>query len=352
MRRIGRFLKRLLFYLGLVIVFLVIVYWKLVSYGVSQAVGQLKIVWQARPIAKVLADPTTPDSIATRLKLIGEIKAFAIDSLGLKNTNNYTTYYDQHNLPVMWVVTASEPYALVPKEWSFPVLGKVPYKGFFNHESAIEERDNLVKQGFDVRMQNPDAWSTLGWFTDPVMSGMLDRGEGDLASLIIHEMTHATLFVRDSVIFNENLASFIGDRGAELYMKNKYGVAGKPYLDFIHENHDDGLFIRHILRGAGKLDSLYRSFTASDPVDLRSFKKEQEIKEIVVAMDTVGFYNPGDYAGIFRTTLPNNAYFLSFRRYESQQPALERQWKEEYHEDFREFLAAYKKKYALGAAGR
>lgn len=352
MRRIGRFLKRLIFYLGLVVVFLVIVYWKLVSYGVSQAAGQLKIIWQARPIAKVVEDPSTPDSIVTRLRLIGEIKSFAIDSLGLKNTKNYTTYYDQHNQPVMWVVTASEPYALVPKEWSFPILGKVPYKGYFSRDAAVEERNALVKQGFDVRMQNPDAWSTLGWFTDPVMSGMLDRGEGDLASLIIHEMTHATLFVKDSVIFNENLASFIGDRGAELYMKHKYGAAGKLYLDFIHQTHDDALFIRHILRGADKLDSLYHSFAPSDPVDLRAFKKEQEIKEIVIAMDTVGFYNAADYAGIFRTRLPNNAYFLSFRRYESEQPVLERQWKEEYHGNFRAFLAMYKMKYALGAAGR
>ena len=118
----------------------------------------------------------------------------------------------------MWVVMACEPFALKPKEWKFPIIGSVPYKGFFKKERAEALKAELEKEGWDVMVRNPGGWSTLGWFTDPILSKMLMRSEGDLANLIIHEMSHATIFVKDSVEFNENLATFIGDRGAELFL--------------------------------------------------------------------------------------------------------------------------------------
>ncbi len=94
----------------------------------------------------------------------------------------------------------------------------MPYKGFFNQKLAFELKDELEKEGYDVIVRNPGGWSTLGWFTDPILSKMLNRSEGDLANLIIHEMVHSTIFVKDSVEFNENLATFIGDRGAEKFL--------------------------------------------------------------------------------------------------------------------------------------
>lgn len=163
-----------------VVAVLVIWNWSLLVYGVEQGLGQLKIVWNARPVEETMKDPQFPDSLKAKLSLIEEIRQFAIDSLGLKDTKNYRTVYDQKGKELMWVVTASEPFALKPKLWHFPVIGTVPYKGYFNIEKAKAEKEILEKGNWDVSVRNPGGWSTLGWFTDPILSGMLNRSEGEM----------------------------------------------------------------------------------------------------------------------------------------------------------------------------
>ena len=211
-------IKRIFLALFVIALVIVVAQWELVRYGIEQGRGQLRIIWNAKPVDEYLRSPSFPDSLKEKLRLINEVRRFAIDSLGLKDTENYRTLYDQKGEEVMWVVMASEPFRLKAKEWTFPVVGSVPYKGFFDREKAIRLRDELEKEGWDVNIRNPGGWSTLGWFTDPILSGMLDRSDGDLANLIIHEMSHATIFVKDSIDFNENLATFIGDRGAEQFL--------------------------------------------------------------------------------------------------------------------------------------
>jgi predicted aminopeptidase len=225
----GKIIRRMFIALLVVVAALTAIYWELVIYGIRQGKGQLNIIWNARPVEEYLQNPQFPDSLKAKLVLINEVRRYAIDSLGLKDTKNYKTLFDQKGEEIMWVVTASEPFRLKAKEWTFPILGAVPYKGFFNKQRAITLRDELQKEGWDVSIRNPGGWSTLGWFTDPILSKMLERNEGDLANLIIHEMSHATIFVKDSIDFNENLATFIGDRGAEKFLIHKYGTGSKEY---------------------------------------------------------------------------------------------------------------------------
>src|SRR5690606_34527823 len=275
-RRFFRILKWVVLSVLAVIAVLCVIYRDLVGYGLRQAKGQLHIVWNARPVAEYLADPSFPDSLQQKLLLIAEARQYAIDSLGLNDTRNYTTMYDQQGKEIMWVVTASEPFQLKAKEWEFPVLGAVPYKGFFELERAMAEKQKLESEGWDVNVRNPGGWSTLGWFTDPILSNMLSRSEGDLVSLIIHEMVHATIFVKDSVDFNENLASFIGDRGAEQFLASKYGKNSEHYLQFIQEDKEFNQYVDHILRGCDYLDSVY-SAIADKPVDEKRDIKEASI---------------------------------------------------------------------------
>src|SRR6185295_19409025 len=216
-------LKKFLLGIVLALLALSVYYWSLISYGVAQGLGQLKIIREARPVEEFIDDPVFPDSLKAKLKLVMQARRFAIDSLGLNDTDNYKTMYDQQGKERMWVIIACEPFRLKEKRWDFPVVGSVPYKGFFSEEKAKHERASLEAEGWDVSTRNPGGWSTLGWFTDPILSGMLRRSDGDLASLIIHETVHATIYVRDSSDFNENLASFIGDRGAEIFLARKFG---------------------------------------------------------------------------------------------------------------------------------
>lgn len=346
--RIGvqRLLRRILLVLLILVAILTIWYFDLIVYGISQAKGQLTIVWKARPVEEYLADPSYPDTLKQKLRLVDEVRAFAIDSLGLRDTRNYKTLYDQKGKEVMWVVTASERFQLKPHYWKFPILGSVPYKGFFSERSARKQAEELAAEGWDVNVRNPGGWSTLGWFTDPILSKMLERKEGDLASLIIHEMVHATIFVKDSVDFNENLASFIGDRGAELFLKYKFGPDSPEYLKFIHEDSDYVAFVNHVLRGTQYLDSLYTAIS-NEPISTKQRLKEAMIRRIVTTMDTLTLYSGKKPSRRFKSQLPNNAFFMSFIHYQSGQDELIQAWQEQFAGDLKAYIAYLKEHYSV-----
>ena len=330
---------------GIALLFILIVliawYWSLILYGINQGIGQLNIVWNARPISEVLLDPEFPDSLKTKLRIIDEIKGFALDSLGLKYSENYQTVFDQKGKELMWVVTASEPFKLKPKTWNFPVIGTVPYKGFFEKVKALKEVKRLQEEGWDVGLRNPGGWSTLGWFTDPILSGMLERNEGDLASLIIHEMVHATIFIKDSVEFNENLATFIGDSAAYDFLAWKYGRNSPEYSTYVFEVEDHKRYSDHILRGSNALDSLYKSWDEDETDEMKKAKKEVMIREIVDRMDTLTLHQYKIPKTRFSEKLPNNDYFLAYRRYQSKQTNLKSELVSKYNSDLFEMIRDY-----------
>ncbi len=329
--------KGLLFSLA-VFIGLAIWYWSLLSYGIQQGIGQLKIVWQARPVKEVMEDPAFPDSLKARLSLIAEIRRFAIDSLGLKDTENYTKVYDQKGQEIMWVVTASEAFKLKPKLWHFPIVGSVPYKGFFDKEKAKALRNELDKEGWDTSVRNPGGWSTLGWFKDPILTGMLDDSDGGLASTIIHEMVHATIWVKDSVDFNENLASFIADTAAYTFLAAKYGKDSRPYLDYRNSEKDYRKYSDHMLRGALKLDSLYTTLKEQDFVSKKRQVKNDFILRIVNSLDTLPLLRVKKPSKRFSKRLPNNAYFMGFRHYHAKLPTFKKEFDRSFKGDLRSYI--------------
>jgi predicted aminopeptidase len=343
--KVGKIIKRVLAVMLAVILVLVIIYWNLISYGIAQGKGQLKIVWNARPVEEFLAAPSFPDSLKAKLKFIERVRKYAIDSLGLTDTKNYKTLYDQKGQEIMWVVTASEPFKLKPKEWTFPIVGSVPYKGFFDREEAIKLKNELEKNGLDVSIRNPGGWSTLGWFTDPILSKMLERSEGDLANLIIHEMSHSTIFVKDSIDFNENLASFIGDRGTEDFLIAVYGAESLQYKTYIGEDKDYLRFADHMLRGAEALDSLYNTMRAEDPAKMKLRSKKAMIQKIVSTLDTLTLSEQQKPSHRFKDRLPNNAYFMNFRRYQSKQDFFWEEYKVKFNSDLKVYIKYMREKY-------
>ena len=326
--------------------FLIFVIWnaELIIYGIGQAYGQIKIIMQARPVEEILRDDTVNDEIKEKLKLVNKIKAWAIIELGLNPTRNYTTMYDQKGKPVLWVVRACDPFRLSNKEWHFPVIGTVSYKGFFNVKKAIKLRDQLKEEGYDTYLREVDAWSTLGWFKDPIMSEMLRDTPGDMANTVIHELTHATIFVKDSLTFNENLASFIGDKGAETFLTSIYGDASALLQDYIDAKRDRQRYSDHFILGAQKLDSLYASFSDGSTETYKINKKMQMIRMIVDALDTVSFNN-SDFKRKFEKQLPNNAYFMSFLLYRSGQSDLNAILNKNFGGNLVEMISSMKRKY-------
>jgi len=343
--RTRKIVKRFLTGLLIVVAIVVIVFWDLLSYAARQGYGQFFIIWNAKPVEEFLKDPQFPDSLKARLNLIEEVRKYGIDSLGLTDTENYKTMFDQKGKEVMWVVMACEPFQLKPKEWDFPIVGSVPYKGFFNEKLAVQLKSQLETDGWDVIVRNPGGWSTLGWFTDPILSKMLSRSEGDLANLIIHEMSHATIFVKDSIDFNENLATFIGDRGAEKFLIDKYGARSKEYTTYMEEDKDYLKFVDHMLRGAKSLDSLYKTMNPADTSGQKRLLKEATIRSIVNALDTLSLKLTSTPSKRFRKELPNNAYFMNFRQYQSKQTSFGDEWKSKFNGDLRAYIRYFSLKY-------
>ncbi len=324
---------------------LCLVWHNMVIYAISQGKGQLTIVWNSQPIEEVLQETSFPDSLKQKLKLIVEIKQYAIDSIGIKPSDNYSIVYNQHNKSILLTVSACEPYSFKAKEWTFPFLGAVPYKGFFNKKEAEKEILALKSKGYDVDVYSPSGWSTLGWFKDPILSNMLYKNEGQLANLIIHELTHGTIYVKNDVTFNENLANFIGDKGAEKFLIFKYGINSKQYTDYEQSKEDEKCFIEYILKSTERLDSLYSTLSVGDKEEIKKQKKSKLITEIVLGVNRLPLHKKKNY---FQYSLQafseKNAFFMAFTRYDSQYEIFDKEYKENHQSNLRDYLAFLKEK--------
>jgi predicted aminopeptidase len=197
------------------------------SYLVENGMGQWRLFNRARPVADVLQSPHINDSIKADIRVVAKAKDFAVREFGLKATKNYEQYVQLEEPCVIWAVAAAHPLELTEKKWKFPIVGEVPYLGFFKKESAEAEAARLKKEN-----PTPDTWvrcvpafSSLGWFPDPLYSSMIKGRERDIAELVIHESLHATVWVKSSVDFNEKLASFVGLEGSLRYAEKTGGKA-------------------------------------------------------------------------------------------------------------------------------
>jgi len=336
------FLNILLFLLML----FCLIWHELVVYGISQAKGQLYIIRKAQPVEEILRDPSFSDSLRQKLLLIADIKKFTVDSLGMRPSDNYTTVFNQHKKPVLWTVSAAEPYEMKAKEWTFPFLGAVSYKGFFSKKMLRREVLELVKNNYDIDVYSPSGWSTLGWFNDPILSNMLYKNEGELSNLIIHELTHGTLYVKNDVTFNENLASFIGDKGAELFLAQRFGKGSKQFIDYENSKEDDKIYNDYILKSTKRLDSLYHLLGRGISEDVMKIKKKELITEIVLGVYDLRLHKPKAYFNYTKQAFrEGNAFFMSFSRYDSEYDTFEKEYREVYHSSLKEYLMAMKEKY-------
>lgn len=336
--------------LALLVVLLLAGIWQrqVLTYAFLQAKGQIGILMQVEEVSDVLADKTFPDSLKARIRLIQEIKKFGVDSLGLTPSENYTTFYNQHGRPLIWLITASERYKVEPHQWHFPIVGTFPYKGYFDSTRAVAEEKTLIDQGLDTDIGEVSAWSTLGYLKDPILSSMLQRRDGSLANLILHELTHGTIFVKNNLELNENLASFVGDQGAIRFLRHKYGQNSEQMRQYDYSKRFNDAFSRHMLRGAGRLDSLYKTFGANPgPSELRDSLKTQLITQIVSQTDTLlsGKRTLSSKNRWPDGKLPNNAYFISYLTYKSKQEVFKHEFEQKFGGDLKKYLNYLKGKH-------
>ncbi len=338
--------------LGFVALVLILVVWQgeLVRHGYRLAKGQLTIMLNTRPVVDVLADPAYPDSLKRKIRLIGEIKRFAIDSLHLDPSGSYESFYDLKGKPLMWVLVGSETYRLVPWEYKVPILGAFPYKGYFDRDQLLHADTLLMHEGYDTQINEVAAFSTLGILNEPILSNMLRRSDGSLAELIIHELTHGTLFIPDNLEYNENLADFVGDYGAQRFLASKHGRNSEPYRNYLARKEYGERYDEHILRGTQTLDSLYKTFKPQTPEVIKESLKWQTISRIVTRADTltnnqIRTKPAPKKEPLSKLNLPNNAYFIGYLTYRKQQNQFREEFAKRFGNNFDRYLAYLRKTY-------
>lgn len=210
------------------------------GYFVQAGRGQLKLFQRSRPLEDVLKDERTSPRVRKLLERVGEIKAFG-ETQGLKPTPNYVDYVQWDSAALSWIVSASKALRFEPRTWSFPVVGSFTYVGWFDREDARDYAKRVENDGepgeWDVDVRPTRAYSTLGWFKDPIISTMLEEGPsamGELANVIIHESVHATLYINGQSYLNESMANFVAEQLTPVYLEGVFGREStelKSYLE-------------------------------------------------------------------------------------------------------------------------
>lgn len=204
--------------------------------------GQYQIFAHQKLIDKVIADPQTPEKLRHQLQLIEQLRAFAKDQLKLPVDGHYRKYVDVHRPYVVWNVQAAPQFSLQPRTWWYPLVGSLEYRGYFSENGARHYAARIAKKGDDVYVDGVEAYSTLGWFKDPILNTFIDRSEPELAEVIFHELGHQRVFARGDTDFNEAYATTVGQEGARRWLRasgktnllERYEIALRRNDQFVH----------------------------------------------------------------------------------------------------------------------
>jgi len=194
-------------------------------YLIRAAWEEGKILRGRRPIVALAADRTTDAVTRAKLRLVLEARAFAADSVRLETGESFTQFTQLDRDTLVVLVSAARRDRLLVHRWWFPVVGRVPYKGFFDADDARAEAERLERRGYDTALRPASAFSTLGWFNDPLLSTTLRADSLDLVDTVIHELLHNSFYAPGEAIFNESFANFVGARGAEWFFRARGDTA-------------------------------------------------------------------------------------------------------------------------------
>ena len=281
-------------------------------YVLQQGTTMLGYLNNAVPVESLL-DENASEEDHLFVQRIMDIRSFAAEELGLEKNDNYTRYVNIDRDYLANIVSASAKDSFTRHEWWFPVTGNVPYKGFFDIEGAREEAASLKEKDLDVWIRRVDAFSTLGWFSDPLYSYMRNYPAYRIADLLIHEQLHATVYLKDNSQFNEELAEFIGTEGSRLYIEKTFSRDSAEYSAMENQKKDNVVYVSFIREVIAELETLY---TSSMSREEKLLKKEEIIgaskKRFEENYDNA--FQSDNYRGFINLPV-NNAYFELFRLY-------------------------------------
>lgn len=283
---------------------------ELTGYVLEQAWGQLRIMNQRQPIRELVRRRDLRLDWRTKLQLVLLVRDYAHEEIGLRRTAAYTYFYDTRGRTLAYNLSACPKDSLRPRLWRFPVVGALPYLGFFDRADGLARQRELDARGLDTYLRPVPAFSSLGWFADPVYSPLLDDDIPRLLDVVIHETTHTTVFLRGQVAFNESLAVFVGNQGTLNLLARLYGpgsVEVRAYADRLAQRRRFSRLVSELYR---RLDQLY-----SSPLP-RAEKLRRRGRLFAQAQERYRqIYPDPEQQGTFGTRPLNNAVLLSYGRY-------------------------------------
>ena len=227
--------------------------------------GEFQLLAHRHSIDKLIANPRTSPDLKQQLMLVQQLRAFAKSELKLPVDGNYDKYADIHRKDVVWDVQASPEFSLAPKVWRYPFVGSLAYRGYFSEKAARRYGDSLARQGFDVYVDGVEAYSTLGWFKDPLLNTLIDETEPELAELLFHELAHKRVFASGDTDFNEAYATTVGQEGTRLWLRSK--GASELLTKYNAAIEHDRQFVHLVLSTRGRLTKLYGDSVGKVPLE-------------------------------------------------------------------------------------
>ena len=230
------------------------------------------LLWRRKPIDTVLARGDLPPEIHARLETVLKVREFASDRLGLNVGDSYSSIAEVDKGAIAWVVMAAPRESLEPYPWWFPIVGRIPYRGYFNKDRAEAEAAEMEQRGYDTMVRPAVAFSSLGFFNDPLLSNLLRLSRVELAGVIIHELFHRTYFLASDVMFDESAATYVGSAGAVKFFETSEGPASANAEAARGVLDADLKFGRFLNDEAARLAELYRSGLPREEILKRRLK--------------------------------------------------------------------------------
>lgn len=267
-------------------------------------------MWHRRPIAEVLSRSDIDTSTREKLELVLRVRRFAEQELGFKVRGSYSSITEIANPPVVYVVTAAPRTKLDPYTWWFPIIGRVAYKGYFDQTEAKSEDQSLEAKGYDTYTRPAVAFSTLGWFSDPLLPHLLKYDDETLANILIHELFHSTFYLNGQSAFNESLANFAGHRGVIAFLTKEQGSDAPATRHAIATWESELTVSRFLATAVERLKALYSSSLSEE-------EKLCQREELFTHLQEEFRHLPGSVRqnADFATVQLNNAVVLQYLIY-------------------------------------
>lgn len=287
-----------------------------VSYYSQSIVGHSRIMLARQPIKDVLTQGNIDEELKQQLELVAEIRQYSIDKLALPKNDSYSDYVDLKRDYPVWTVVAAKEFSVEAKSWCYPIIGCANYRGYFSEMGAMDYAKSLVEKGYETSIGGAPAYSTLGWFDDPILPSMLRYGAVNLAESIFHELAHQQLYINGDSNFNEAFATVVGEQGTIRWLQDKQPELLKSYQKRLLVRDD---FSNLVMQLKNKLRELYRTELRIEVMKEVKLKMFIDFKDEYELMKSSRWEDKNWFESWFDQAI-NNARLAGFATYRGDVP--------------------------------